>query len=70
MKQGPDDIAWGPGLRSWGVAAQQQYSLLWNLEHNQMDRYHFGRAINYNNQQQHNSNQTKEPGGEQLYDSE
>ncbi|KAI1094402.1 hypothetical protein F5B19DRAFT_55867 [Rostrohypoxylon terebratum] len=36
-----------PGLTSWAVAAQQQYSLLYNLELNQMHVYHFGRPLTY-----------------------
>ncbi|KAI0887120.1 uncharacterized protein GGS22DRAFT_104696 [Annulohypoxylon maeteangense] len=44
---GPDPIAFGPGWRSWAAAAQQLYSLLYNLELNQMHVYHFGRALNY-----------------------
>ncbi|KAI0163951.1 hypothetical protein GGR57DRAFT_271076 [Xylariaceae sp. FL1272] len=64
--QGPDAIAWGPGWKSWGVAAQQLYSLLWNLENNEMDRYHFGRAIDYNRRRRRQSD--RDPGGEQLYD--
>ncbi|CAJ2510118.1 Uu.00g060180.m01.CDS01 [Anthostomella pinea] len=76
--QGPEDIAWGPGWKSWGVAAQQLYSLLFNLEKNQLDRYHFGRAIDYRDRHEDESSREGEqpeaeekydgPGGEQLYD--
>ncbi|KAI1374952.1 hypothetical protein F4677DRAFT_446859 [Hypoxylon crocopeplum] len=63
-------IGFGPGWTSWAAAAQQLYSLLYNLEQNKMDRYHFGRALNYEND---NDNETTTegysgPGGEQLYD--
>ncbi|KAI1451880.1 hypothetical protein F4805DRAFT_463351 [Annulohypoxylon moriforme] len=44
---GNDPIAFGPGWKSWAAAAQQQYSLLYNLELNQMHVYHFGRPLNY-----------------------
>ncbi|KAI3316803.1 hypothetical protein HD806DRAFT_516730 [Xylariaceae sp. AK1471] len=67
--QGSAAIAWGPGWKSWGVAAQQEYSLLWNLENNEMDRYHFGRAIDYDGKRNSShSDETGGPGGEQLYD--
>ncbi|KAH9890866.1 hypothetical protein F4778DRAFT_372114 [Xylariomycetidae sp. FL2044] len=47
QERGGKEIAFGPAWRSWGLAAQQHYSLLHNLERNQMDRYHFGRPITY-----------------------
>ncbi|KAI0444088.1 hypothetical protein F4803DRAFT_573718 [Xylaria telfairii] len=40
-------FAYQGAWRSWMVAAQQQYSLLRNLELNQMWRYHFGSQIEY-----------------------
>ncbi|OTA60010.1 hypothetical protein K449DRAFT_423669 [Hypoxylon sp. EC38] len=45
--QGAEQIAFGPAWKSWGIAAQQLYSLLYNLERNQMHRYHFGRPLNF-----------------------
>ncbi|MCJ1470359.1 hypothetical protein MMC07_009004 [Pseudocyphellaria aurata] len=36
--------AYGGGWKSWAIAAQQHYSLLQNIEANEMDRYHFGRS--------------------------
>ncbi|OTA93259.1 hypothetical protein M434DRAFT_73449 [Hypoxylon sp. CO27-5] len=47
QNQGPEKIAFGPAWKSWGIAAQQLYSLLYNLERNQMHRYHFGRPLNF-----------------------
>ncbi|KAI1212345.1 uncharacterized protein F4807DRAFT_472565 [Annulohypoxylon truncatum] len=44
---GSEPVAFGPGWHSWAAAAQQQYSLLHNLELNQMHVYHFGRALDY-----------------------
>ncbi|KAI1363538.1 hypothetical protein F5Y08DRAFT_329332 [Xylaria arbuscula] len=44
---GPDFIAFSPMWKSWAMAAQQQYSLLYNLEMNQMSRYFFGRPATY-----------------------
>ncbi|KAI2628303.1 hypothetical protein GGS21DRAFT_236720 [Xylaria nigripes] len=43
---GPGSI-YGAAWRSWMIAAQQQYSLLRNLERNDMWRYHFGTQIEY-----------------------
>ncbi|KAI0186056.1 hypothetical protein EV127DRAFT_411566 [Xylaria flabelliformis] len=40
---GPYGAAW----KSWMISAQQQYSLLRNLELNEMWRYHFGSQIEY-----------------------
>lgn len=42
-----NDPAFGPGWKSWAIAAQQEYSLLYNIELNEMDRYHFGRPLRY-----------------------
>ncbi|KAI0449992.1 hypothetical protein F5B21DRAFT_529404 [Xylaria acuta] len=39
--------AYGVAWRSWMISAQQQYSLLRNLELNHMWRYHFGSQIEY-----------------------
>ncbi|KAI2471500.1 hypothetical protein F4781DRAFT_429396 [Annulohypoxylon bovei var. microspora] len=44
---GGEPVAFGPGWTSWAAAAQQLYSLLYNLERNQMHVYHFGRALTY-----------------------
>lgn len=44
---GGDFIAFSPVWRSWAMAAQQQYSLLYNLEKNQISRYFFGRPATY-----------------------
>lgn len=38
--------AYGNGWKSWAIAAQQHYSLLQNIEADEMDRYHFGRTTN------------------------
>ncbi|KAI1438150.1 hypothetical protein GGR50DRAFT_533939 [Xylaria sp. CBS 124048] len=44
---GKDFIAFSPIWRSWAMGAQQQYSLLYNLEKNQISRYFFGRPAPY-----------------------
>ncbi|KAI1117776.1 hypothetical protein F5Y14DRAFT_439065 [Nemania sp. NC0429] len=44
---GGEFIAWSPMWRSWAMAAQQQYSLLYNLEKNRISRYFFGRPAAY-----------------------
>ncbi|KAI5919728.1 hypothetical protein F4810DRAFT_472482 [Camillea tinctor] len=44
---GGDFIAFSPPWKSWVIAAQQHYSLLRNLELNQVQRYFFGRAAAY-----------------------
>ncbi|KAI0198617.1 hypothetical protein F4808DRAFT_252234 [Astrocystis sublimbata] len=44
---GGDNIAFSPIWKSWAMAAQQQYSLLYNLEKNQISRYFFGRPAPY-----------------------
>ena len=38
--------AYGNGLKSWAIAAQQHYSLLQNIETDELDRYFFGRTTN------------------------
>ncbi|KAI2634486.1 hypothetical protein GGS21DRAFT_518059 [Xylaria nigripes] len=44
---GKDFIAFSPVWKSWAMAAQQQYSLLYNLEKNQLSRYFFGQPARY-----------------------
>lgn len=44
---GGDFIAFSPVWKSWAMAAQQQYSLLYNLEKNQISRYFFGEPATY-----------------------
>ncbi|KAI0597139.1 hypothetical protein F4775DRAFT_267142 [Biscogniauxia sp. FL1348] len=44
---GGDFIAFSPPWKSWVIAAQQHYSLLRNLEINQVQRYFFGRPAAY-----------------------
>ncbi|KAI1371014.1 hypothetical protein F4677DRAFT_457461 [Hypoxylon crocopeplum] len=72
--RGGDAIAFGPAWKSWGIGAQQQYSLLYNLEQNKMQRYFFGRNIRYPegssapNASAVVSTDGKGPGGEQTYD--
>ncbi|KAI0409379.1 hypothetical protein F4802DRAFT_546385 [Xylaria palmicola] len=44
---GGDFIAFSRVWKSWAMAAQQQYSLLYNLEKNQISRYFFGRPATY-----------------------
>ncbi|RWA03911.1 hypothetical protein EKO27_g11193 [Xylaria grammica] len=44
---GADFIAFSPVWKSWAMAAQQQYSLLYNLEKNQISNYFFGRRVTY-----------------------
>ncbi|KAI1498419.1 hypothetical protein F5X99DRAFT_431737 [Biscogniauxia marginata] len=44
---GGDFIAFSPPWKSWAMAAQQHYSLLHNLETNQMHRYFFGQPAAY-----------------------
>ncbi|KAI0441824.1 hypothetical protein F4803DRAFT_403069 [Xylaria telfairii] len=44
---GGDFIAFSPVWKSWAMAAQQQYSLLFNIEKNQIARYFFGRPATY-----------------------
>ncbi|KAI1751097.1 hypothetical protein F4782DRAFT_506843 [Xylaria castorea] len=44
---GGDFIAFSPVWKSWAMAAQQQYSLLFNLEKNRISRYFFGRPATY-----------------------
>ncbi|KAF3060363.1 putative mitochondrial-processing peptidase subunit alpha protein [Daldinia childiae] len=47
QNRGSDPIAFGLAWKSWAIGAQQQYSLLYNLEQNKMQRYFFGRNIRY-----------------------
>ncbi|KAI1804629.1 hypothetical protein F4811DRAFT_561670 [Daldinia bambusicola] len=47
QNRGSDPIAFGLAWKSWAIGAQQQYSLLHNLEQNKMQRYFFGRNIQY-----------------------
>ncbi|KAI2626442.1 hypothetical protein GGR54DRAFT_470636 [Hypoxylon sp. NC1633] len=81
---GPEKVAFGPGWKSWGAAAQQLYSLLYNLERNQMHLYHFGRPLDYNEEEEDDDekqdvkaaapaaakkkNKYEGPGGENLFD--
>ncbi|KAJ8124772.1 hypothetical protein O1611_g8869 [Lasiodiplodia mahajangana] len=71
--------AYGAAWKSWMISAQQQYSLLRNLELNNMWRYHFGTQIEY--PQGINSSADAAalkffdsnymgPGAEQLYDTQ
>lgn len=70
----PYKAAW----QSWAIAAQQHYSLLINLERNEMFRYFFGTRIPYpkgKNAEKGSdapitSNRTSGPGAEQLYDTQ
>ncbi|KAI0893172.1 hypothetical protein F4806DRAFT_211908 [Annulohypoxylon nitens] len=72
--RGGDPIAFGAAWKSWAIGAQQQYSLLYNLEQNKMHRYFFGRNIRYpENSSKPNATAVvlgdgKGPGGEQTYD--
>ncbi|KAI1082624.1 hypothetical protein F5B20DRAFT_569218 [Whalleya microplaca] len=74
QNRGSDAIAFGPAWKSWGIAAQQQYSLLHNLELNKMQRYFFGRHIRYpESAKAPNASaiipgKGDGPGGEQTYD--
>ena len=38
--------AYGPDWTSWALAAQVQYSLLENIEKDQLDKYHYGGGLN------------------------
>ncbi|KAI1119551.1 hypothetical protein F5Y14DRAFT_457809 [Nemania sp. NC0429] len=71
--------AYGAAWQSWMISAQQQYSLLRNLELNNMWRYHFGTRIEYPevvNSSAHASAlkfydvHHLSPGAEQLYDTQ
>ncbi|KAI4864522.1 hypothetical protein F4820DRAFT_458808 [Hypoxylon rubiginosum] len=74
QNRGGDPIAFGAAWKSWGIGAQQQYSLLYNLEQNKMQRYFFGRSIRYpENSLAPNASaivagDVNGPGGEQTYD--
>ncbi len=37
---------YGNGWKSWAIAAQQHYSLLQNIEDEEIDRYYFGVSTN------------------------
>ncbi|KAI1273227.1 hypothetical protein F5Y07DRAFT_261162 [Xylaria sp. FL0933] len=74
-----DEFMYGAAWKSWMISAQQQYSLLRNLELNTMWRYHFGTQIDY--PQGINSSADAAalkffdsnhlgPGAEQLYDTQ
>ncbi|GAW24642.1 hypothetical protein ANO14919_142330 [Xylariales sp. No.14919] len=73
------ESVYGAAWKSWMISAQQQYSLLRNLELNSMWRYHFGTQIDY--PQGVNSSADRAalkyfdpnhlgPGAEQLYDTQ
>ncbi|KAI1763708.1 hypothetical protein GGR53DRAFT_520831 [Hypoxylon sp. FL1150] len=74
QNRGSDPIAFGAAWKSWGIGAQQQYSLLYNLEQNKMQRYFFGRHIRYpDSSSAPNASaivrgDPNGPGGEQTYD--
>ncbi|KAK6952664.1 hypothetical protein Daesc_004955 [Daldinia eschscholtzii] len=74
QNRGSDPIAFGLAWKSWAIGAQQQYSLLYNLEQNKMQRYFFGRNIRYpENALGPNASaiilpKGSGPGGEQTYD--
>ncbi|KAI1435078.1 hypothetical protein GGR50DRAFT_659301 [Xylaria sp. CBS 124048] len=74
---GPSGNAFGNAWRSWMISAQQQYSLLRNLELNSMWRYHFGTKIEYPQGEKSLANPAAlkfanpdypGPGAEQLFD--
>ncbi|KAF2972011.1 hypothetical protein GQX73_g1537 [Xylaria multiplex] len=77
---GGDPIAFSPPWKSWAMGAQQQYSLLYNIEKNQIDRYFFGRPAVYpENSQGPDRNSTvpapkahgkPKVGGEQIFDTQ
>lgn len=64
------DIAFGPGWKSWAVGAQQQYSLLYNVEMDRMDRYFFGRAVDFGPAKHGFHFKYQGPGGEQVFDTQ
>ncbi|KAL7620030.1 Mitochondrial-processing peptidase subunit alpha [Parahypoxylon ruwenzoriense] len=74
QNRGADPIAFGAAWKSWSIGAQQQYSLLYNLEQNKMQRYFFGRNIRYPdgssapNASAIVKGDVNGPGGEQTYD--
>lgn len=61
---------------SWAIGAQQQYSLLRNIELNQVSNYFFGRPIRYTNSNWPAASTGQagavgaEPGAEQLFDTQ
>ncbi|KAJ2987247.1 hypothetical protein NUW58_g4615 [Xylaria curta] len=80
---GGDFIAFSPVWKSWAMGAQQQYSLLYNLEKNQISRYFFGQPATYpaNAIGPHNGTNATVPvwapkqgqpvlGGEQIFDTQ
>ncbi|KAI1319589.1 hypothetical protein F5Y16DRAFT_390786 [Xylariaceae sp. FL0255] len=74
---GGEFIAFSPVWKSWTMAAQQQYSLLYNLERNQVSRYFYGTPATYpTNAKGPNSTATVHlqgdslPGGEQVFDTQ
>lgn len=74
QNRGSDPIAFGAAWKSWGIGAQQQYSLLYNLEQNKIQRYFFGRHIRYPDSSSAPNataivkGDPNGPGGEQTYD--
>ncbi|KAI1172614.1 hypothetical protein F4777DRAFT_590431 [Nemania sp. FL0916] len=73
------ESAYGAAWSSWMIAAQQQYSLLRNLELNAMWRYHFGTKIEYPQGGNASADAAalkfldpynQMPGAEQLYDTQ
>ncbi|KAI0150597.1 hypothetical protein GGR57DRAFT_493096 [Xylariaceae sp. FL1272] len=80
QEPGGDNIAFSPLWKSWAMAAQQQYSLLYNLEKNQLSRYFYGTRVTYpSNAKGPNAmaimpapNRAGEPtiGGEQILDTQ
>jgi hypothetical protein len=62
---------------SWAIGAQQQYSLLRNIERNEISRYFFGRPIKYlfsngttRGDISGHSSPNPQPGAEQLFDTQ
>ncbi|KAF2967519.1 hypothetical protein GQX73_g6041 [Xylaria multiplex] len=73
------ESAYGAAWKSWMISAQQQYSLLRNLELNSMWRYHFGSQIDYPQGSNSSANAAAlrffdpnhlGPGAEQLHDTQ
>ncbi|KAI3332538.1 hypothetical protein F4824DRAFT_514359 [Ustulina deusta] len=74
-----DEFMYGVAWKSWMISAQQQYSLLRNLELNSMWRYHFGTQIEYPQGVNSSADASalkffdpnhQGPGAEQLYDTQ
>jgi hypothetical protein len=64
---------WIGAWQSWAIGAQQQYSLLRNIELNQIARYFFGRPISYLDAKGKSLGRVsqrleREPEAEQLFD--